>query len=415
MLELNEILKGNADYNTDVVRTSGTTTITGDGGSSHRSTKRSKLGFRLFGRVGGDGTGRDARRKGDNNDNDEEEVAEAEWFRHPFTTAAAAASRTTTTTRDGDVSDVAVAPGRRTRRRERAAVPRRLVLWSGCLVAYLAVSLLAGRRRLLASTAGRRFDDAAYARPRRSDGDRAERLRERLTTRFPRDDDPFADPASPRRRALDWIADRDGRRVDPDDPSLPQRYALAVLYYSTGGDDGDDGWRRPLNFLSAAHECEWSDPDRGGVRKCDDERRVVDLSLRNDLRGTLPPELPAALDRLEVLYLARNRLTGPVPAGLADLARLTYLGLQHNQLTGTLPDLSRLADLRFLFVEKNDLTGTIRRVDGACRLMTTTTTTTEDEVPRTGSLVHFHADCRSLLAWRRPEITCACCTKCYLA
>lgn len=43
-------------------------------------------------------------------------------------------------------------------------------------------------------------------------------------------------PGSPQNEAFQWIVNEDTRYLCPDNPSLIQRYSLAVFYYSTSGD-----------------------------------------------------------------------------------------------------------------------------------------------------------------------------------
>ena len=76
-----------------------------------------------------------------------------------------------------------------------------------------------------------------------------------------------------------WIADEDRIKVCPGDPNFTQRYILAILYFSTSGDD----WVRCTSnsttecaknrFLSDFNECNW-----GGVT-CDSQQRVTKLNL----------------------------------------------------------------------------------------------------------------------------------------
>ena len=257
---------------------------------------------------------------------------------------------------------------------------------------------------------------------------------------------------NPRTAALHWLAAVDPRRLSVDDPHLPQRYILAVIYFSTnsaewpeGGwdelskeaaayDTGEntmenggtlrkevppfvaaspDGWKQRLHFLSELHECDWN--GNGGVRSCDSEGYVMDLSLWNNLRGTVPPEI-GHLSSLKLLYLSRNELSGTIPEALGRLVQLRYLGLSHNRLTGTVPShaFGGLLRLTRFTLEKNNIRGVVRRIDPLCQLMV------DAKPPRGGaylggSLIHLTADCQQIVAWKEPEVTCACCDKCYRA
>jgi Leucine-rich repeat (LRR) protein len=267
-------------------------------------------------------------------------------------------------------------------------------------------------------------------------------------------------------KALDWIANRDMLRlqlepynnnnnVDHDhynttatttatattteqQQHIVQRYALAVLYFATTTMEQEGavggGWKRELKWLSPVHECEWY--GEGGVRKCNHHKQVTDISLWNNLRGTIPIEL-GALSKLQILYLARNHLHGTIPTELGQLTDLTYLGLHFNQLTGTVPStaLGGLTNLRTLYLEKNDITGTIHRTDPLCQLKNDATlpppslpqlghpppshnnnnNNNNNNNHRGGVLRQVTSDCRQLVKWKRPEVECECCTKCFAA
>ena len=214
---------------------------------------------------------------------------------------------------------------------------------------------------------------------------------------------------TPQMKALDWIANRDSLQLEPDSNHLLQRYALAVLYFSTS----ELGWKREMHWLSPLHECEWK--AEGGVRACDSNQYITDVSLWNNLKGILPVEL-GALTKLQVLYLARNQLHGTIPTELGQLTDLTYLGLQHNRLSGTFPTTSfgALTKLRTLYLEKNDLTGTIQRHDPLCQLRFDATPIA-GQSHLGGVLRQVTSDCRQLVQWKAPEVTCGCCTKCFAA
>lgn len=65
--------------------------------------------------------------------------------------------------------------------------------------------------------------------------------------------------------------------------------------------------------------------------------RVVRVGLNDcNLQGTLPPEL-GLLDKVEILYLQRNRLFGTLPNAWVGMNSVIYLQLQQNFLSGTMP------------------------------------------------------------------------------
>ena len=94
-------------------------------------------------------------------------------------------------------------------------------------------------------------------------------------------------------------------------------------------------------------------PDLSGLTN------LEDLALHeNQLSGPIPVSL-GALANLQLLWLAKNQLTGPIPAELGNLIELEQLHLYGNDLTGPIPDLSKLTDLYSLRLAENQLTGPI--------------------------------------------------------
>ena len=80
---------------------------------------------------------------------------------------------------------------------------------------------------------------------------------------------------SPQYQALYWISNSDTLQRSISDPLLIQRYVLAVLYFATGGDTNH--WANQINWLQPVHECDWK--SEGGIRKCDSDQNVIDISL----------------------------------------------------------------------------------------------------------------------------------------
>jgi len=109
------------------------------------------------------------------------------------------------------------------------------------------------------------------------------------------------DPTTPQGRALKFITEDDQLLPPycPSDPRLIQRYVLAVFYYATNGNT----WLHHRDFLSPTEECNW------GV-SCDSRERVVVIRLDHEnLSGTIPSEI-SFLPRLFDLDLDGNKFIG---------------------------------------------------------------------------------------------------------
>jgi len=89
---------------------------------------------------------------------------------------------------------------------------------------------------------------------------------------------------SPHYKALQWLSWDDEMPLDGDDHII-QRYCLALLYFSTGGDK----WKKKGNWLQNKHECEWNFFVANlvaGVRNCTSRMQVTEIDLGyNDLYG----------------------------------------------------------------------------------------------------------------------------------
>jgi hypothetical protein len=93
------------------------------------------------------------------------------------------------------------------------------------------------------------------------------------------------DPSSPQFAAMQWIRTPNNDEIYNDQRFL-QRYALATLYYSTGGDQ----WASSVSWLTNANECEWVSLSRPPI--CDAEGNIVEIDLTgNKLKGQLPQDL----------------------------------------------------------------------------------------------------------------------------
>lgn len=238
----------------------------------------------------------------------------------------------------------------------------------------------------------------------------------------------FEDRTTPQGKAFQWLIQDiqdtnndkgDNEIVDMDgsnNPTLVQRYVLAVLYFSTLGELPEDEdamitnpWTQmgSLNFLlntpQHEHECAWNQHNQGamygvkcctpvvsivsstistltggrisaggaaarvgtasriaGTNSCKDnaKREVTELFLPElQMRGTLPEEI-GFLTSLTVLDLQNNFLDGSLPQSLGLLTDLHYLGLGSNKFTGTVPDtMGSLTKLDTLYLNHNNMDG----------------------------------------------------------
>lgn len=206
-------------------------------------------------------------------------------------------------------------------------------------------------------------------------------------------------PESLQFRAFQWLTQRDNYVYCPNKNSndnsddidlLTQRYILALLYFSTNGDEwflcSRDELDSPcydletglpkIRYLSDENECQWYG------NTCDefDRLTIIDLEI-NNLSGNIPFEL-LELPHLKSLNLSKNEQIGGnlqetlfqkkyderrrnYENGLEMYADEKYtpierIDLHGNTLTGTIPDgLFSLRDLNYLDLHSNQLSGTI--------------------------------------------------------
>ena len=90
--------------------------------------------------------------------------------------------------------------------------------------------------------------------------------------------------STPQGKAIRWLAEEDGLEVDPSDSEvIVQRYALAVIFYATGGET----WIEKAHFLSNMSVCHWNERDEDDVEehtkyvgtKCTDGNSEVNTLL----------------------------------------------------------------------------------------------------------------------------------------
>jgi len=126
-----------------------------------------------------------------------------------------------------------------------------------------------------------------------------------------------------------------------------------------------------------------------------------ELSLKETSRKDTIPEWIGNLSDLILLDLDHNDLTGTIP-DMSDLQELAFLLLNNNKLSGTVPfDISALPQLRILLLDGNDLSGLGNNNESLpfC----------DDITGPLGMLDSvFATDCFGV----SPQIECPCCTEC---
>ncbi len=135
----------------------------------------------------------------------------------------------------------------------------------------------------------------------------------------------------------------------PPPPSAKDRAILAALYDATEG----SSWTNSTNWKdSTAVLNDWY-----GITADDVDRVTVVRLSSNSLSGTLPDTL-GFLAHLDTLDLSSNQLTGAIASGLGNLEGLAYLSLHGNQLSGEIPvELGSFTGLRQLHLNDNELEG----------------------------------------------------------
>lgn len=212
--------------------------------------------------------------------------------------------------------------------------------------------------------------------------------------------DDYKSPQSPESHALRWIAYTDPARMDPLDPMILQRYALAVFFYGsflrfqeyagvqTIVDETkpqwqgvpNAGWTKAENWLTGKGICTWHgvkceiryDEHNNAIMHYDDNAKVVGLNLeKNHVMGVLPNEFKA-LDMLEDLDLSDNYLTGTIPWQIMRMYRIQHFLIDNNQMTGTIPTfIGEMEGIRELRLTKNHFNGTIPTEIGRLELLRT--------------------------------------------
>jgi Leucine-rich repeat (LRR) protein len=156
--------------------------------------------------------------------------------------------------------------------------------------------------------------------------------------------------------ALTWLKNNTNLQFYDSQKQL-DRWALAVFYYSTNGDD----WVTNTRWMSNFDECTWY---AANVPSCNSDRRFANLVLgANNVVGTLPPELGLLSDSLEAINIrgiSADSLSGSIPSTVGFLTGLKELNLRGNGLGRTLPSqIGNLDMLTELDVNGNNFNGTL--------------------------------------------------------
>mmetsp|Transcript_12445 Transcript_12445/g.27219 ORF Transcript_12445/g.27219 Transcript_12445/m.27219 type:complete len:726 (-) Transcript_12445:615-2792(-) len=242
---------------------------------------------------------------------------------------------------------------------------------------------------------------------------------------------------TPQYKALQWLESSVWTRnssfnllgwseADPTEKQqrILQRYALAVIYYATGGDIEVGGWKDDCHFLSDRHECLWvSSVDDELGTGCEGDGQVMNVTLvRNGLTGTIPKRLSDGLPHLKSFDVSFNGVTGTIPEDIGSFAVLQAFLAANNQISGTLPSsIGNIATLRVLNLAKNKMVGVIpSEVSNLVRLEKVWLSENEFTANMNSFCTSngarysvFYTDCLSRsFPSIEGEVDCMCCTMC---
>ncbi len=163
---------------------------------------------------------------------------------------------------------------------------------------------------------------------------------------------PFTETTSPQYKAAWWLATTDGLQLDfstETSDKIVQRYVLALLWYTFGG----ESWDNRKNYVTDLLTCLWDDVS------CDDNGLVIEIDLQdNNLVGWMPSEIgffPNLQTLVLGMYICRllhqinpivasplilldgNGITGNLPSTLFQMTKLQILSIHDNLLSGEIP------------------------------------------------------------------------------
>jgi Leucine-rich repeat (LRR) protein len=193
--------------------------------------------------------------------------------------------------------------------------------------------------------------------------------------------------SSPQLQAYDWVTSEEQFADLPLDRQL-LRFALATLYYATGGDEwsNNGGWLTPLNecfwWTNTGNSCQGTEYASLQLSENNLEGTLplelgllsslssLTISANTDLGGTVPYTI-SSINSLESIDLQNNNLGGTFPLSMTAMSGLTSLNLARNQLIGTIPEaVGAMTALTSLRLNQNSLTGNLPRSLRLMRLMT---------------------------------------------
>ena len=185
----------------------------------------------------------------------------------------------------------------------------------------------------------------------------------------------LSDSNSLQSRAFNWLLD-DKLVFNMPDEQIKQRFALAMLYFSTKGDD----WTNNTNWLShAVSECDWYTQGEfsrelwftglapgftSGVSRtakaCDKHGLYRNLWLDyNNVVGSLPEEF-YMLTHLQTVSMTFNEVQGEISTRIGLLTEMEGWGFWINRMVGSIPtQIGLLTNLTFFSSDHNKHTGTL--------------------------------------------------------
>jgi Leucine-rich repeat (LRR) protein len=178
--------------------------------------------------------------------------------------------------------------------------------------------------------------------------------------------DSLRNESSPQRRAYEWATEVDQVPMmeAPTDVTrrlerMVRRFALATLFYATGG---DSVWTYQRGWLnSTTSECQWLGCScyTNEAKGCSaDQLDEINLAS-NMMQGSLPREI-GLLSSLVFLSLRDNELTGAIPSTVGNLTNLGTLDLSYNRLTVLPTTIGLLSALSSLDASWNSFSGGFR-------------------------------------------------------